>query len=637
MSRNKMSFELTKPIRPTGKEGRSESTVVIGIDDIDGQEKVISEENGQVNIGFTEIPDTEQQNNTHIPRVWDALDNEPDEKESDSKICSEKLKPYLHIGFYVLLVILYFVYFSWAMYYGQGDGPSIFLIIVTLFVGFIIALHFTNKYFKLNEKVPQKIHEKLLTSEGKKLRLFTKWFMICGALAIIIWIIVEVALRQPYNLISLAGIIFYLVLFYIFSTGRKQINWSTIFWGLIIQLIMAIFILRTHAGYRAFDFLGGQVSDFLTHSDAGAKFVFGNSFEDHMMAFKIFPMIVFFSAIMSMLYHLGVMQAVILVLGRGISFCMGTSPTESITAASNIFVGMTESPLLIKPYINDMTDSELHAVMTGGFATISGSLLGLYSSYGAKPQHLISASVMSAPAALALSKLLYPELEDTKSTEKDYGKIGASSDGNILDAAAKGASLSIKLVANIAVNLIAFLAILSFVNAVLVWLGDRVLIENLTFEKICSYILFPVAFLMGIAKEDCMQVAEMIGIKTFLNEMIAFSKLHDFVQNRITFDNYTNYYNSSDSWSYSGNDIFLHNENITLKGGIMQERSEVISTYALCGFANIGSIGIVLGSMAVLAPNKSKIISKNVARAMIAGNVACFVTACIASLLIFDQ
>ncbi|XP_014781754.1 solute carrier family 28 member 3 isoform X1 [Octopus bimaculoides] len=654
-----MSIELTnvQSIQSPGKDGINNSTMpILNGNEENNREKVIADGNGQINVGFTEIPDSEL-NFKRDPKRLGPEDPEPEEQSY-----YQKAKPYLRTGFYITLVILYVIYFGWAMHFGQGDGASICLLVLTLFAAFVIIFNFLNKRFKLNDQILGNVNEKMQTYTGERIRTYCRWFMIALALAVVIWVIVEVAMKQPNNLVSLAGLAFYVLVFYIFSIERKKVKWHTVFWGLMIQLIMAIIIIRTQAGYNAFEFLGDQVSDFLTHSDEGAKFVFGASFEDHLMAFKIFPTVVFFSSIMSMLYYLGVMQAVVLIIGRAISFCMDTTPAESITAASNIFVGMTESPLLVKPFLNEMTGSELHAVMTGGFATISGSLLGFYANFGAKPQHLLSASVMSAPAALALSKLLYPETEISKASVKDYSKIGkgrcrpqfytqetetlltastfqGDSDGSeksLLDAASRGASQSIKLVANIGVNLIAFISILSFVNAVLVWMGERVYIEKLTFEKICSYLLYPVAFLMGTARDDCLQVAELIGTKTFLNEMIAYSRLKKYVDNRKIFDNYTMYYNMTDDWTQIGRDIFLNHTTTTLVGGFMTPRSEVISTYALCGFANIGSMGIVLGGLTILAPQKRDIIAQTVVRAMIAGNVACFLTACIAGLMIYE-
>ncbi|KAJ8320557.1 hypothetical protein KUTeg_002144 [Tegillarca granosa] len=280
---------------------------------------------------------------------------------------------------------------------------------------------------------------------------------------------------------------------------------------------------------------------------------------------------------------------------------LGTTAAESLCAAGNIFIGQTEAPILVGPFLELMTRSELHAVMTGGFATIAGGVLAAYVSFGVPAEHLLCASVMNAPCALAVSKLLYPETEESRLKNLSEIDITSRKERNILEAAAAGASSSIKLVANIAANLIAFLAMLAFVNAVFSWFGSFVGYPEFSFQMLCSYLLMPVAYLMGVEWKDAGIVGELIGIKTFLNEFIAYKELS----------------------------TYLSNKELCV-GRILSAKSEVIAIYALCGFANFSSIGIQLGGLGPLAPKRKGDLAQVVLRALLGGIMACLLTASIA-------
>lgn len=277
---------------------------------------------------------------------------------------------------------------------------------------------------------------------------------------------------------------------------------------------------------------------------------------------------------------------------------MKTSGSESLSAAANIFVGQTEAPLLIKPYVATMTRSELHAIMTGGFATIAGSVMAAYISFGVSAEHLIAASVMSAPAALAVSKVMYPETESSLTSGEVKIKV-ESPYSNAIDAAATGASEGMKLALNVAAMLIAFLGLLAFVNGILGYFGSQIGLPQLSLEWIFSYLLAPVAWLMGIPWADCGEVAILLGKKTILNEFIAYQDLQKMV---------------ADS--------------------AISERAQIIATYALCGFSNIGAIGIQIGGISAIAPNRQSDAAQMGIRAMFGGAIACFMTACIAGMLL---
>ncbi|XP_059156382.1 solute carrier family 28 member 3-like [Physella acuta] len=345
------------------------------------------------------------------------------------------------------------------------------------------------------------------------------------------------------------------------------------------------------------------------------------------------PGVLFFSTFMSMLYYLGIMQRIVIFIGRCLSYTLGSTAAESMNAAGNMFVSMTESNLMISPFIPTMTAAELHSIMVAGFGSIAGSVLGPYIRFGIPADHLLSATVMSAPATLAVTRICYPEVEVPKVTIEDIENMERIREGSIIDAAIQGAMLSFKIISCILVNLIAFLSVLRFINATLTWFGDRVGLEDVSFEMLCSYFLYPVAVFMGTEWSDCRRMAELVGIKTFTNEFIAYEKLAELIKNRQAYEKYLRE-NGPGSIHFVGEDIILGDftNSSRLIAGIISQRSEVIATYALCGFSNIGSMGIVLGSLSAMAPNRQTILSKLVFRAMVAGNVACFVTACIAGL-----
>lgn len=541
---------------------------------------------------------------------------------------------------YVCLLTLFFAYFIASMLYRFGDEGSIRLLVMTILLSLFIASFALHSF--CGDKITFYYYWSKIDRETRN--NISRWFHItcCILLALgaVIYVIVEIALKTPSNLISLSGMAFFILFFYIFSYNPARVNWRPVFWGLILQFYFALAILRWDPGYRAFRWLGDRVSEFLAYTDEGSKFVFGDVYQEHFFAFKVLTVIVFFSSFISVLYYLGVMQFLIRNIARFMAAVMGTSPAESLNAAGNIFIGQSEAPLLIRPFISKMTRSELHAICTGGFATIAGSVMAAYILYKVPANHLLSASVMSAPAALAMSKLFYPETRKSK-TGKEVYNLASGQERNIIEAASKGASQSISLIANIAVNLIAFIALIEFLNQTLIWFGNRIGLEKpgdeLSFQFLCSYVFYPVAFLMGVAEEDCFEVAKLIGDKTFINEFYAYTRLSVYIKNR---ENLTWYellptQNSSftGDWHFSGNDIMYEDFNHTLVGGVLQDRSVVISTYALCGFSNISSIGIMLGALGAMAPRRQTALAQVVVRAMIAGNVACFMTACIAGLL----
>ncbi|XP_076349352.1 solute carrier family 28 member 3-like isoform X3 [Tachypleus tridentatus] len=342
---------------------------------------------------------------------------------------------------------------------------------------------------------------------------------------------------------------------------------------------------------------------------------------------KILCVILFFSFCTSILYYCGIMQRLVVNIGWFLQKTIGTTSCESMNAAGNIFLGQTEAPLLIQPYLPMLTKSEIHAVMTGGFASIAGSVMAAFISFGVSPSHLLSACVMSAPAALAYSKLFYPETEESRTNAKDIS-VENGKEHNVLEAATKGVSSAIPLVANIAANLVAFIAVLRFLDSSLTWFGSLIGWDFITFEWLLSKIFVPLAFIMGVPWIDCQEVSRLIGIKTTVNEFVAYAELGKLIEKQAL----TNYHKYKRCMEMKKS--FLKKPSISSRSSNQKSRSEAIATYALCGFSNISAIGIQLGALGTLAPARKNDIARVAVRAMIAGSAACFMTACIAGTLL---
>lgn len=409
-------------------------------------------------------------------------------------------------------------------------------------------------------------------------------------------------MRSPmnYRLISLLGLFIFVGFSYLCSNNRKLIPWNTVLWGIALQLILGVILLKSAIGLRIFQFLGSVVEEFLNFSDAGAKLLFGDGFEEHFIAFKILPTLIFFSAFISLLYHYNILPRLVAVMGWVMMKTMKTSGAESLSCASNIFVGQTEAPLMIKPYLANLTKSELHSIMTGGFATIAGGVMAAYISFGIPAEHILAASVMSAPAALAISKVFYPETAQPQ-TKGKIATLPTSDYVNGIDAISNGTIDGLKLALNVGAMLISFLGLLALVNALLSFVGNQIGIPFLSLEWILSYLLFPVAWLMGIPWADCQTVATLLGKKLIFNEFVAYLDLQQLISPEIP---------------------------------LISERAKIITTYALCGFSNIGSIGIQIGGITAIAPERQPDMAQLSFRALTAGSIACFMTACVAGILI---
>ncbi len=403
------------------------------------------------------------------------------------------------------------------------------------------------------------------------------------------------------RLIGIAGILVLLCIALAMSNNRKAISWQLVTWGLGIQILFAIIILKTPVGIPFFGAIDIGIKNLLSFSDAGSDFLF-KSFrygvvEDPLMnfAFRILPTLIFFSSLIAVLYHLGIMQFVVKWIARVMQKSMGTSGSETLCVSGNIFVGQTEAPLLVRPFILKMTKSELMAVMVGGFATVAGGVMAMYvSMLGNIPGiagHLLAASIMSAPAALVIAKIIYPETE-ASDTFGDLKIALDNKDDNIMEALSRGATNGMKLAANVAAMLVAFVAIIAMVNAILGLL-------DLSLQQILGWIFSPLAWVMGVPWDEAGIIGALMGEKLVLTELIAFGDLSELM---------------------TTNSI--------------SDRSAIIASYALCGFANFASVGIQLGGIGGIAPERRKDLAKLGLKAMFGGALASWLTATIAGILI---
>jgi len=654
------NFELKQnPANTTEADDKTGDVTYYNTDDVSSKKQTADKynvddlENIYDNAGFTSDPDVEKTKRVSDWSSSNELDNdvtsprplEPVTCEDKMAACFSRHRDVIMTGVKVVLLALYFAYLGYALYYEFGSEGSLRLLVCTVLGALGLMTSHCRNYFQSSRRSDTRdveanqIHSKprctTFLNFVRKIRLpiILPCLIILGFL---LFVVLDVGVDRPRNLVSFAGMAFFVVMSYLLSKSRSKIKWRPVLWGLTLETTFGLLILRTSWGIAAFRWLGDRATEFLHYTVAGAEFVFGDL---DYFAFRVLPVVVYFSTFVNMMYYLGVMQVIIRNLGRLLSNCLGTAPTESISAAGNIFIGMTEAPLMIRPFLPDMTKSEIHAIMTGGFATISGAVMAAYINMNVPANHLLSASIMAAPAALAMSKLVYPETEVSKATEAVYN-IPKGAERNIIEAASNGASMSIKLVANIAVNILAFIAMLDFLNATLVWFGDRVGVDGFTFQFICSYLLWPLAAMMGVDQDDCGKVAELIGTKTLLNEFVAYSNLKVFIENRHTLDDYIHNAtvhnqtgNMTGAWHWVDGDVMLQDTGATLAGGVISPRSMVIATYALCGFANLSSMGMMLGGLGAMAPERKPDMTLIVFRAMVTGNVVCFMGACIAGLL----
>jgi len=418
------------------------------------------------------------------------------------------------------------------------------------------------------------------------------------------------------RLVSLVGLFAMVGIAWLLSKHRDRVPWRVIAWGIGLQVSFGVLVMRTDIGLRLFSVLNDLVLALLGFTAQGTEFIFGDfASEKFTIAINVLPTLIFFSSLMTILYYLGIMQRLVGVFAWIMRRTMRTSGPETLSVAANTFVGQTEAPLMIAPFIGKMTMSELMVVMTGGFATVAGGVLAAYVGLlkGVFPDiagHLIAASVMSAPAALVIAKVMWPETE-MPDTEEDVVAEVENPDANVIDAAARGAYAGMKLALNVGAMLLAFIALIALGNALLGlpfqlyndWMGleGAAAVAPLTLQEILGWIFWPFAFLIGVPVAECATVGTLLGEKIVLTEFIAYLHLY---------------------------------ESLSAGAAQLSPRTVVIASYALCGFANFGSIGIQLGGIGGIAPERRHDLARLGLRAMFGGMLASLMTAAVAGMLV---
>jgi len=404
---------------------------------------------------------------------------------------------------------------------------------------------------------------------------------------------------------GILGLLTMLGLAYIFSTNRRAISKKTVAWGLGLQIVFAIFVLKSSVGQILFQKAGDAVNRLLSYAFVGSKFVFGElgaqgSSMGFFFAFQVLPTVIFIAAFFAVLYHYGIMQFIIKLAAKVMTRFMGASGAESLNVAASIFMGQTEAPLTIRPFLPDLTRSELMTVMTSGMAHVSGGIMAAYIAFGIEPKHLLSAVIMTAPGTILMSKMLVPETEIPKTAGRvvmSEEETGAEKSENLLGAIARGTTDGLGLALNIAAMLISFLALIALANGILGGVHNHLAWFPSSLQQIFGTLFAPVAWVIGIPWQDCRAIGNLLGTRMVLNELVAFSMLGP-------------------------------------QRAMLDPRSFTIATFALCGFANLSSIGIQLGGIGALAPNKRGELARLGIRAMLAGTMANLMSASIAGMLL---
>ncbi|XP_037296035.1 uncharacterized transporter YutK isoform X2 [Manduca sexta] len=534
-----------------------------------------------------------------LTKVGDVTSGYFSKNKSSLKVISLFVLNGLVIGYFFgcMYYFLYYTTESLELCHGFGSLIAFLSIIYFFIIYFLIVKRFFGEWFE------QTIWKRVsaVTEFMWKFVLFRWVFSLAVLAAFAIFLVVD-AWDATERLISLLGLGILLLLGFVFSANPGRINWRSVLMGLFLQFLFGIIFIRWDQGRAALQCFSDKVATFLSYGVEGAAFAFGDLLvkREGVFAFSTLPVIFFFSMLVEVLFYWGALQWFCLKLGQLLRSATGTTVVESVIAVGNVFLGMSESVLLVKPYLALLTPSEIHVVMASGFATVSGTILASYIAFGAEPAHLVTASVMSAPAAVCYAKLLMPETKRSLTTVDNIQPV-TSEDQSALSAATRGATNGISLILNIIANIVAFVAFVTFVNGLIGYCGGLLGDPDLSLEFILGKVFMPLCWVMGVPWEECDRVGSLIGLKTIVNEFVAYQRMGQMKE-----------------------------------AGLLSPRAELIATYALCGFTNPASAGIMIGAISAMAPNQRETLSSVAVRAFFAGCGICFMTACIAALLMPD-
>ncbi|XP_060808768.1 uncharacterized transporter YutK isoform X2 [Amyelois transitella] len=557
------------------KSDKSEQHLEMGdVNKPNGILKPSQESNGNGALVFEDLE--------HQPSSW--LDKTLSKSQASTGHFITKYRVMLKVAFLVLLNLGAWAFFiaCYVHYSNELQSPglelcdgfgsliALFSIIYFFLIYFLIIKRFFGKWFE--RRIWSKVEAFLsfLWQFG-----WFRWVFSIGLLAGIGVFLYFDTQGSPERLISLLGLGILLLLGFVFSSSPGRIKWRTVITGLLIQFVFGLLFIRWDSGRLALQCFSDKVATFLSYGIDGANFTFGHLLvrEEQVFAFSTLPVIFFFSMLVEVLFFWGALQWFCLKLGQLLRTATGTTVCESVIAVGNVFLGNTESLLLIKPYLPILTPSELHVLMGSGFATVSGTILAAYIGFGASPAHLVTASVMSAPAAICYCKLLMPETKRSLTAVDNIQPV-TSSDQSVLAAATRGATNGIALVLNIIANLVAFISFIAFINGVLGYCGSLLGYEGFNLEWMFGKFFIPLCWVMGVPWEECENVGALIGLKTVVNEFVAYQRMGEMKDQ-----------------------------------GLLSPRSELIATYSLCGFTNPASAAIMIGAISAMAPDQREPLS----------------------------
>uniref|UniRef100_A0A0B7BBS2 Concentrative nucleoside transporter C-terminal domain-containing protein n=1 Tax=Arion vulgaris TaxID=1028688 RepID=A0A0B7BBS2_9EUPU len=537
----------------------------------------------------------------------------------------------------IVLLIGYIVYLVASLIYRFDDEGSHRLLGFTLLGAVIMTRRTTISACRWIFRKVTGIEKPSPRLQGRleTVRYFTRWLMYGGVTGVMAWILIDKAITEPRNLSSVPGLIIIVLVCLMFSTKPDKINYHTVYWGLGLQFIFSLLVLKWEFGKNAIVWLQSRLDEFFENSVVGSKFLFGDDFADHYIMFGALPLLFFTNGVLTLLYYLGAMQLLIKVIGNFLTFVLETSGIESMAVAAGIFMEGVTSLTAFRPYLVTLSKSQMFLVITSCFSSIGGAYLAVLSKMGVSVEFIIGAMLVSAPATFTVCKLMVPETKDLTKGGRDeaVSKIGDEEKGkysNGLDAMQTGALNMLSVVGNIAVSAFTLICFIEWINQTLIWFGDRIGENGLSMEFIASYILFPISVAMGVELQDCRRVAMLNGYRVASSNIVAFFKLTEMRENRMIFEDYMLKTNGTGNVTYVNDDIILNDWSKTLHLGFISLRSEAITTYFLCGFSSFLSVAIHLGMMSAYVPNRKKWLTKMAPAAFVAGNLANIMTGCFA-------
>ncbi|KAI9313025.1 Na+ dependent nucleoside transporter C-terminus-domain-containing protein [Dichotomocladium elegans] len=524
---------------------------------------------------------------------------EEDGKKGRFRTIYSRFKPWFHLAMW--LIFTGFLAAAYALQVPKGYNSEN-LVLGLIYAWFTLSMIFTYIPFTTVTKPFWALWDMIsrpFYKLSKRMRSIAYGAFVAVVMIVTIFSIPEsedsTRLRR---LIALFGLVVFLVCLVASSSNRRSINWTTVSSSMLLQFLLALFVFRSSAGHDIFQWFATFAQGYLGKSANGTAFLFSADVAAlGYFAISVFPAIIFFAATVQMLYYVGALQWFLTRFAVIFVYLLQVSGAEAVVATASPFIGQGENALLVRPYLPYMTKSELHQVMTSGFATISGSVLFGYISMGVSGQALLTSCIMSIPCSLAVSKIRYPETEEPMTGKKVQVPPQEERPTNILHAAGNGAQTGMTISLCIAANLIAVLALLYAVNAALTWLGKFLTIPELTLQFITGYVFVPIAWLIGADNKDVVPVGRLMAIKIWANEFVAY------------------------------------NEMTSTYAGVLSSRSQLVATYALCGFANLSSVGIQIGTLGALAPSRTGELSKLAFSAMLCGAMSTWISASIAGML----